>query len=153
DAGTSNGFTVNAGAAPNFLIEPAGGGDIPPQTAGTLFGIQITVRDQFNNAVSNFAGTVDLTTNAGEITPASVNFVADDHGVHVESVTVTQAGTDKKITATFAEDTWDSNLFTVNGGALDHLVLSPASDSTTVGGSKSYTAEAFDEFGNSLVDV
>jgi hypothetical protein len=45
--------------------------------------------------LAGFTGTVDLTTNAGTIAPTSVTFVATDKGVHVESVTVTQAGTDK----------------------------------------------------------
>jgi alpha-tubulin suppressor-like RCC1 family protein/serine protease inhibitor ecotin len=38
-------------------------------------------------------------------------------------------------------------------GALDHLVLSPASTSISAGGSRAYTAEGFDASNNSLGDV
>jgi hypothetical protein len=41
----------------------------------------------------------------------------------------------------------------VNGGALDHIVISPASATITAGGSQSYTAEGFDANNNSLGNV
>jgi hypothetical protein len=41
----------------------------------------------------------------------------------------------------------------VNPGALDHLVLSPASATIIAGGSQTYSAEGFDHFGNDLGDV
>ena len=41
----------------------------------------------------------------------------------------------------------------VKFGALDHLVVSPASASISAGGSQAYTAEGFDQFNNDLGDV
>ena len=41
----------------------------------------------------------------------------------------------------------------VTAGALDHLVLSPASASITAGGSQAYTAQCVDQYDNSLGDV
>ena len=38
-------------------------------------------------------------------------------------------------------------------GALDHLVLSPASATIIAGGSQTYTAQGFDQYDNSLGDV
>src|SRR5262249_1261301 len=110
----------NAGGANSFVVEAQGGGPIGPQTAGTPFGIQITAVDSFGNTVTSFVGAVDLTTNAGTITPTPVTFVVSDNGVHTESVPVTLAGTNKTITATSQAnnaDTGTSNDFTVNGGA------------------------------------
>ncbi|MGD0884643.1 MAG: DUF2341 domain-containing protein, partial [Thermodesulfovibrionales bacterium] len=52
-----------------FLVEAAEGGSIAPQTAGTAFGITITARDQNNNIIPTFSGTVNLSTNTGSITP------------------------------------------------------------------------------------
>ena len=42
---------------------------------------------------------------------------------------------------------------TVTAGALDHLVLSPASASISSGGSQAYTAEGRDQYDNSLGDM
>jgi len=46
-----------------------------------------------------------------------------------------------------------SSPITVNAGSLDHIVVSPASSTVTAGGTETYTAEAFDAYGNSLGDV
>jgi YD repeat-containing protein len=112
--GTSNDFTVNPGGVANFLIEKASGGDIDPQTAHTPFDIWITARDAFNNTVINFTGPVAMSTDAGLITPDTVVFDASDSGIHQASVTVTQAGTNKHISASSDADTGTSNPFTVN---------------------------------------
>jgi len=124
--GASNDFTVNPAGLGNFLITNAAGGSIDPQTAGTGFGIKITARDQYNNTVTDFTGAVALTTNAGSITPSSVPFASGDNGVVTISVTLTQSGTDKTITATFGSDTGTSNTFTVNGGSLNHFKVEAA---------------------------
>src|SRR5213076_541116 len=39
------------------------------------------------------------------------------------------------------------------GSTLDHIVISPATASITAGGSRTYTAQAFDASNNSLGDV
>ena len=134
DTGTSNDFTVNAGGVGNFLIEQAGGGDIGPQTAHAPFDIWITARDDFNNTVTDFTGTVTLSTDAGTIAPTTVDFVAADDGIHTASVTVTEGGTNKHISATFNADTGMSNPFTVNKASatltLDAATLNQTFDGT-----------------------
>src|SRR5207247_7602990 len=65
--GTSNSFTVNAGALHHFAFATISG----PQTVGTAFNVTITAQDANNNTVSSFTGTVDLTTNAGTISPTT----------------------------------------------------------------------------------
>jgi hypothetical protein len=124
--GASNDFTVNPAGLGNFLITNAAGGSIDPQTAGTGFGIKITARDQYNNTVTDFTGAVALTTNAGSITPSSVTFASGDNGVVTISVTLTQSGTDKTITATSDSHTGTSNSFTVNAGSLNHFKVEAA---------------------------
>jgi hypothetical protein len=114
-SGTSNVFTVNPGDAGNFLVEALGGGSIHPQTAGTAFDIRITARDQHNNTVTGFTGTVNLSTNAGTISPTSVVFASSDRGVVAVSVTLTQPGTDRRITATAASHSGTSNSLTQPG--------------------------------------
>ncbi|WP_442215303.1 beta strand repeat-containing protein, partial [Specibacter sp. RAF43] len=42
---------------------------------------------------------------------------------------------------------------TVTAGALHHLVLAPATGTIVAGGTRAFTAEGFDSFGNSLGDV
>ncbi len=43
--------------------------------------------------------------------------------------------------------------FTVDPAALEHITIGPASATITAGGSRAYTAEAFDQYGNSRGDV
>ena len=62
------------------------------------------------------------------------------------------AGASHTVTGTDAGKTASASL-TVNPGPLDHLVLSPASASIAAGGSQSYTASGFDQYGNSRGDV
>ena len=118
--GTSNGFTVNAAGSGSFLVEAADGGSIAPQTAGTAFGITITARDQNNNIIPTFSGTVNLSTNTGSITPVSVTFLGTEGGVFTVpgvTLTLTQAGTGVTITATSGSAQGTSNGFTVTDGA------------------------------------
>jgi hypothetical protein len=73
-------------------------GPISSQIAGQAFNVTIAAQDAYNNTVPGFSGTVNLTTTAGTISPAtSAAFVA---GVCSQSVTVTSAGSQQTITAT-----------------------------------------------------
>ncbi|MFH1662929.1 MAG: Ig-like domain-containing protein, partial [Chloroflexota bacterium] len=47
----------------------------------------------------------------------------------------------------------DTAILTVNPGPVASIVISPDTTTITAGGSQTYTAEAFDAFGNSLGDV
>ncbi|MDP1713048.1 MAG: hypothetical protein Q8K86_11410, partial [Candidatus Nanopelagicaceae bacterium] len=110
--GSSNSFTVNP-AGINFLIEASSGGDIAPQTVGANFGVRITARNADNSTATGFTGTVTLSSTAGTIGPGSVVFGSGDHGVvTISNATLTQAGTNRTITATSGSDTGTSNDFT-----------------------------------------
>jgi hypothetical protein len=134
EAGTSNVFVVNPGAVNNFLVENAGGGAIPQQTAGAAFNIRLTARDANNNTATGFTGTASLTSNAALVgAPLTTgNFVA---GVLAsQSVTVTLAGSgNRTITATrtAGSETGTSAAFTVIAGSPALIVVS-AGDNQTV---------------------
>src|SRR5439155_516753 len=153
-AGDSAPFTVDAGALSRFAIANISS----PQTAGTAFDITITAQDANNNTVTaqdannttvtGFTSTVNLSTTAGTISPAVSAVFAS--GVRTESVSVTQAGTGKTITATRTggSETGTSNSFTVNPGAPAAVTLAGAATDLTSGSSRSYTATVKDANGN-----
>src|SRR5690606_37905584 len=84
---SSNTFTIAPAALAHFFFESAGGGEvIGTQAVAIPFNIQITASDVFNNTVTNFTGTVQLTTtgsgiSAGSITEAFSNGVLASHSV------------------------------------------------------------------------
>ncbi|MFN0157174.1 MAG: T9SS type A sorting domain-containing protein [Bacteroidota bacterium] len=122
--GTSNSFTVNAGAVDNFLVEAAGGGSIPSQSAGTPFSIKVTARDAFNNTATSFTGTVDITS-SGTLSSGSGTtavFIAGVLASH--SVTISSSGSfDVTATRTGFTEFGTSNTFAVNPAGLDHFLV------------------------------
>jgi hypothetical protein len=123
-------FTASAtpGALQHFAVEAAGGGPIQTQVAGAPFGIRVTAQDAYNNTVTNFAGTVDVTSNrpasAGLATSAS--FVAGVLASH--SITLTQEGTNATITVTRSggAESGTSNPFAVNSGSVSRFDVEAA---------------------------
>jgi hypothetical protein len=159
EAGTSNVFVVNPGAVNNFVVESAGGGAIPQQTAGAAFNIRLTARDANNNTATGFTGTATLTSNAGLVGApfATANFVA---GVLVsQSVTVTFAGSaNRTITATrtAGSETGTSAAFTVIAGSPSTIIVSAGDNQTmAVGGAfpVALAAVVSDGFGNPVNGV
>jgi phosphodiesterase/alkaline phosphatase D-like protein len=72
---TSTDIIVSPGTFSTFVVEAAGGGAIPAQTAGTPFNIQITAKDASGNTITSFNGTVNITSTGvlalgGGTTPA-----------------------------------------------------------------------------------
>ena len=137
--GTSGTFTVLPGALDHFAFGPISS----PQVAGTAFAVGITAQDAYNNPVTSFGGTVDLTTTAGTISPATSG--AFTAGVLAsQSVTVTGAGTGKTITATDHAGTGKTGTsapFTVNPNAATHTLVETAANGTgAVSGPESVTA-------------
>ena len=107
-------FTANAtfGSLAKFAFS-----NIGTQTAGAAFSVTITAQDTYGNTVTSFNSSVNLTTNAGTISPATSNAFAS--GVLTQNFSVTQAGFNKTITAT-SGSTGTSNTFTVNAGCYQH---------------------------------
>jgi len=122
-----------------------------PQTAGGSFSITITAKDQSGNTVTSYTGTNTLSDTTGTITPSSTGSFAG--GVWTGTVTITKAQTGVTITTTGADKSGTSNSFNVTAGSLDHIVISPDTASIAAGDTQTYTAEAFDQYDNSLGDV
>ena len=106
-------FVVGPLAA--FVVEASTGGEIADQIVGESFTIQITAVDAYDNTVTSFAGTVDITSDGtlsagGGTTAAFVDGVLASH-----SVTFSASGT-VTITATNTGDaeTGTSNDFYVD---------------------------------------
>ncbi len=124
-SGTSNSFAVGPGALANFLVEGAGGGSIPTETAGAAFNIKITARDANGNTQTGYTGTVSITStgtlSAGGGTTA--NFVS---GVLAStSVTISNTGT-FTITAAGGGQSGTSNSFAVNSGGVTNFLVEAA---------------------------
>ena len=161
--GNAGALAEVAGLTANLLVQAldannAGGSPTTTLTAGTLFAVRTTARDQFNNTVLTVTGgTVDLafTTNAGTApdgtsTPvvtgnsgaiAFTNGVANKTGFRLFNATTNQT-----ITAT-VQNAGGSNLAapangntgttannTVNNAVADHLTVTTQPSATTVAG-------------------
>ena len=119
-------MTFTPGALDHFAI----GAITSPQTAGTAFSIGITAQDANNNTVPGFGGTVDLTTTAGTISPATSG-VFSSGVLASQTVTVTGAGSGKTITATDHAGSGKSGTsagFIVNPGVATQTRVETAAD-------------------------
>ena len=143
-AGTSNNFNVNPAALDYFEFSEI----TSPQTAGSLFGISIVAKDQYENQVTNFTGTVSLNDNTVSISPGTTgNFV---NGSWTGNVSITTSAADNKISASGSGKSGESNKFNVIANSLDHFVFDPiatqaASEPFTI------TITALDAHGNVAV--
>jgi hypothetical protein len=138
-----------SGPASSFGFE-----DIDDQVAGTAFEITITAYDEYDNVATGYNGTANLSDGTNTIAPVVTgNFTA---GVWTGNVTITDAQVNNVITASDTEDSsmnGTSNAFTVSPAEPASIVILPDEAAITAGGNQTYTAEAYDEFGNVVADV
>jgi hypothetical protein len=101
--GSDSGIIVNPAAASKFILSaPA------HVTAGVAFSLTLKVEDAYGNVVTNYSGTVHLSSSDGTATlPANYTFTAADKGVHTFTGLVLRKKGYQKITAT---DTNNSSL-------------------------------------------
>ncbi len=138
-----------------FLVEAAGGGAIGTQTAGSAFNIRITAQDAYNNTVTTFNQTVQITS-SGTLSSGSGATASFSSGVlTAHSVTLTSIGsTTISARRTAGSETGTSNSFTVNPGPADETT-------STINSSQSFlqndgvdqstiTVQLKDAFGNNL---
>jgi hypothetical protein len=100
-SGTQNGIVVTAGPAVSFLVEAPT--NIP---AGTPFILTIVAVDRFGNVVTDYDGTVSLSTSdpdAGVFLPANYTFQPSDDGV-VRLAVILHTGGEQTITVTDTAD-------------------------------------------------
>jgi hypothetical protein len=98
--------------------------------------------DQYDNSLGDVTGSTSFSINAG----AGGNWSVNEYtSAKAGTWTVTGEYSGKTDTATLIVNT--------NPEALDHIVIAPKSATITAGDSQAYTAEAFDQYDNSLGDV
>jgi len=118
-AGTSNSFNVNPASLDHFRVSTIGS----PQVAGQPFTITITAEDLYDNKVTSFNNTVNLSESTNSITPTvTTNFSS---GEWAGPVTITKSYTDNIIMVSGFGKTGQSNKFNINPAALHHFVISP----------------------------
>ena len=152
---TSKTGSANVNVSPagldNFLVNAPGSA-----TAGSPFSVTVTARDQFNNTITGYVGTVHFAATGSNSVPANYTFVAGDNGVHTftNGVTLNTSGTQTiTVNDTVQTSKTGSANVSVSPAALDHITISPSSATINAGGTQAYTSEAFDVFGNSRGDV
>lgn len=127
-------LSVNAGALSRLVLSPG--------SASLAAGASQAYTAEGYDAYGNDLGDVSAATTFAIGPDGSCSATlctARVQGTH------TVSGTDSGATGT--------SVLTVQGGPLDHLVLSPPTVTVTPGGSQSYTAEGYDAANNDLGDV
>jgi hypothetical protein len=131
-------ITIAPGTLSTFIIESSTGGTIGTKNAGNIFQIKITARDAYNNTVTSFTGTADVTSNGtilsgGGTTANFVNGVLSSH-----SISITTASTNINITATrtSGSETGTSNTFSVNPATASKLIIHTQPSLTAIAGAQ-----------------
>ena len=106
--------------------------------AGASESFEAEGRDQYENSL-------------GDLTSVASFSIAPDGSCSGNTCTASVAGA-HTVSATYAGKTGTASIG-VAAGPLDHLTLSPTSAAIAAGGSQAFTAEARDQYGNSLGDV
>jgi hypothetical protein len=118
----------------------------PAATAGTPFNLTVTAQDSGGNTVSNFNGTVTLSSSSGaDIAPTSVTLKG---GTATIPVTLTAAGP-QTITAAFPGLTSGMAPVTVSAGPFTQYLVAVQGPSTIQAGIAALTTvQGADQFGN-----
>jgi parallel beta-helix repeat protein len=131
---STSSLTVNAGPLDHLALSPASA----TIASGGSQAYTAQGRDQYDNGLGDVTSSTTLSiTPNGSCTGATCTAIVS--GAH--TVTGTSAG--KTGTASLQ----------VGAGALDHIVISPATATISAGQSQAYTAQGFDGSNNSLGDV
>jgi hypothetical protein len=155
--GTSNSFEVNASNLDHFVIS----GIQATETAGSEFEFDVTAMDSFANVVTNYNGTVSLSTNVGpspagntsSITPNPYTFnsTAGDKGEHEFKAKLYNAKTNAIITVQSGAKTGTSNTFNVVASpTVAGVKVSPHGVTLSPGQKATFSAEAKDAYGNAI---
>jgi len=146
--GNQPNISVTAGTVSKITI----GGYPTSVVAGSSNGFTVTLRDQFDNVATGYAGTVTITGSdaKGTFTPTTYQFTGGDAGTKAFTGILRTAGT-AAITATGTGGvglTATQNGITVNAAATSKLVVEGFPNSVVSGTPASFTISAFDIFDN-----
>lgn len=118
-SGVSNFFNVNPNTLHHFSIATISS----PQVAGQGFQLTLEARDQYENKVTSFNSSVNLTDKTGTITPSNTgNFSSGSKTVNVN---ITQKYVDDQITVTdpLSGKKGNSNNFSIQPGPVHHIMV------------------------------
>jgi hypothetical protein len=147
-SGSSNSFTVNPGFATHLVVSNGAS-----QVAGNDFSVTVTAKDAYGNTATGYAGMVKITSSDNQaVLPSNYAFQASDAGVHSFNVTLETKGS-QSITATDTANSaitgFQTGITVTHAATASSVIISPAASSVTAGLSKTYSATAFDAYGNS----
>ncbi|MBN1349006.1 hypothetical protein JXJ21_06330 [candidate division KSB1 bacterium] len=154
--GVSNAFDVLPAALDHFQISPIQS----PQSAGTPFSITITAVDKYENKVTGFANSAQLSVPGGQIVPDQTGNFND--GVWTGEVVIENTHQDIFILANYKSIIGQSNSFNVEPAAVHKLVVrnQPGGYGTEIGeviltldDKLHIYAAGYDRFGNYVRDV
>ncbi|MBX2991692.1 MAG: Ig-like domain-containing protein [Bacteroidetes bacterium] len=123
-------FTLSNTVGPlnAFVVEAAGGGNIPAQLTRVPFSVRISAKDAFNNTVAAFTGTVTITSNGRLFSGGGVTSTFSN-GQLTHQIVMDKAGSGITITATRTSggtQTGTSNAFQVNNPVPTLATVSPS---------------------------
>lgn len=138
---------ISPAAMTGFVVKAT---SVSNMTAGDTFTATVKVEDAFGNTITNYRGTVTLSsTDAQAGMPSQYTFTAADAGEHTFDITLKTVGTHS---VTIGDATFSAQLsgLTVKAAAVSKFSIVTA-DNANSGVSQSVTVTATDAYGN-LID-
>ena len=146
-SGTETGITVQPAAVQSFAVS----GFPANPTAGTAYNVTVAAYDAFNNVVTGYRGTVNVSsTDAnGLLSPSSYTFTAADSGSHSFSATLKTAGA-RSIEASDTNDNISGTEagITVQPAAAQSFAVSGFPANPIAGTAYNVTVTAHDAYNN-----
>lgn len=137
--------TIKAGAVDHFVFTP-----IADVVAGESTYVTITVKDSFNNTITAFTNSLDLSDDLGGIVPTSTGPLTQ--GAWTGQVMFQKSGVNH-VKAAYAATQTQSDSFTVSPDSLYSADINPNPIRVTAGKTQALTGYGKDRFGNVIEDV
>ncbi len=140
------------GALSQFAVTATDGSALGTQVAGTSFNIKVTAQDSGGRTVTNFTGTVDLTSTSLFSSGTSTTTSAFTAGVlSSHAVTLLRAGSSETVTATktSSTETGTSGTFTISAGTATKLQVLLPGETAAPGTSTGKTGTPTDDVAGS----
>ncbi|MGM0505799.1 MAG: beta strand repeat-containing protein, partial [Bacteroidota bacterium] len=120
--GDTQNITVTAGDLDGFLVQNSSGESLGDQVAGTPFDLQLTAVDAYENTITDFSGTVEVSLNQGSLASGSGTTASFSSGVlSSHSVEIQSSDTDYRVQVENTDGgspTGQSNQFDVVAGGV-----------------------------------
>ncbi|MCX6013501.1 MAG: hypothetical protein NTV30_08875 [Chloroflexi bacterium] len=138
---------IDPGAIHHFEISQINS----PQVVNSSIYVTFTAMDSYDNIVRSFTDTVDITDNTATVTPAVSGHFTNGTWDGVLRISSTYSSDVINITNGVANAS--SNSFDVISNLVDHVYITPTSSTVVAGQTQSFSAQAYDEFGNIVTGV